>query len=233
MSAVSPMTTPMPWSMKNRRPICAPGWISIPVSQRAEVRHEAGEPFEPAGPQPMRGAMDQHGVKAGIAGEYFPGRCAPRDRVRKQRRFLPGDERTFRVKSTELGVGAYDVLVNQSTLTRPATGYGNRATRRRVAGDCSSQRAFLGMDERLEKAAQDVDFLFLELRAAEEAAQARHQLLVVAGVEKAGLEKSLQVRVEDLQLLEAREGLGRLAPTSYREPPGAARRRTPAPPRRD
>ncbi|KEH10131.1 hypothetical protein GY15_30775 [Delftia sp. 670] len=33
-TAVSPMTTPMPWSMKTRSPMTAPGWISMPVSQR-------------------------------------------------------------------------------------------------------------------------------------------------------------------------------------------------------
>ncbi|OUD86461.1 hypothetical protein BC477_00605 [Clavibacter michiganensis subsp. michiganensis] len=33
-SAVAPMTTPMPWSMKSRRPMRAPGWISTPVSAR-------------------------------------------------------------------------------------------------------------------------------------------------------------------------------------------------------
>ncbi len=32
ISVVSPMTTPIPWSMKNRRPIVAPGWISTPVT---------------------------------------------------------------------------------------------------------------------------------------------------------------------------------------------------------
>jgi hypothetical protein len=35
ISAISPMTTPMPWSMKTRRPMVAPGWISMPVAQRA------------------------------------------------------------------------------------------------------------------------------------------------------------------------------------------------------
>ena len=34
-SAVSPMTTPMPWSMKKRLPILAAGWISMPVAARA------------------------------------------------------------------------------------------------------------------------------------------------------------------------------------------------------
>src|SRR4029079_11698854 len=36
-SAVSPNTTPMPWSMKNLRPITAPGWISTPVIDRTTV----------------------------------------------------------------------------------------------------------------------------------------------------------------------------------------------------
>src|SRR6478672_9809976 len=36
-SAVSPMTTPMPWSMKNRRPSRAAGWISTPVIERVTV----------------------------------------------------------------------------------------------------------------------------------------------------------------------------------------------------
>src|SRR5215203_2367983 len=36
-TAVAPMTTPIPWSMKNRRPICAPGWISTPVTDRTSV----------------------------------------------------------------------------------------------------------------------------------------------------------------------------------------------------
>ena len=33
-SAVSPITTPMPWSMNSPSPIRAAGWISIPVSAR-------------------------------------------------------------------------------------------------------------------------------------------------------------------------------------------------------
>src|SRR5207247_2355011 len=34
MIAVSPMTTPIPWSMKNPSPMRAPGWISMPVKAR-------------------------------------------------------------------------------------------------------------------------------------------------------------------------------------------------------
>src|SRR5690606_15681814 len=33
-SAVSPMTTPAPWSMNTQRPMRAPGWISTPVTAR-------------------------------------------------------------------------------------------------------------------------------------------------------------------------------------------------------
>jgi hypothetical protein len=32
ISAVSPITTPVPWSMKSSEPIRAAGWISIPVA---------------------------------------------------------------------------------------------------------------------------------------------------------------------------------------------------------
>ena len=32
---VSPITTPIPWSIKNALPMVAPGWISIPVKKRA------------------------------------------------------------------------------------------------------------------------------------------------------------------------------------------------------
>src|SRR5665647_452653 len=40
------MTTPMPWSMKKRRPICAPGWISTPVIARVscEISRAAKRP---------------------------------------------------------------------------------------------------------------------------------------------------------------------------------------------
>jgi hypothetical protein len=36
MVQVSPITTPVPWSMKNDFPIVAPGWMSMPG---AAVRH--------------------------------------------------------------------------------------------------------------------------------------------------------------------------------------------------
>jgi hypothetical protein len=40
MSVVSPITTPVPWSMNRPLPIFAAGWISIPVSVRviSEIR---------------------------------------------------------------------------------------------------------------------------------------------------------------------------------------------------
>ena len=40
------MTTPIPWSMKKRRPIVAPGWISTPVSVRVTFeRTRAGSRY--------------------------------------------------------------------------------------------------------------------------------------------------------------------------------------------
>ncbi len=47
ISAVSPITTPMPWSMKKPSPIFAAGWISMPVTARltaAMTRGRNGTP---------------------------------------------------------------------------------------------------------------------------------------------------------------------------------------------
>ena len=35
MSVVSPITMPVPWSMKNDEPMRAPGWMSMPVRDLA------------------------------------------------------------------------------------------------------------------------------------------------------------------------------------------------------
>lgn len=50
MTAVSPMTTPMPWSMKNRRPMRAPGWISMPVTDRATCPSSRAANRDPGNP---------------------------------------------------------------------------------------------------------------------------------------------------------------------------------------
>src|ERR1700733_7205134 len=47
ISAVSPITTPIPWSMKNRRPMVAPGWISMPVSERVTCVSTRANPRQP------------------------------------------------------------------------------------------------------------------------------------------------------------------------------------------
>ncbi len=54
--AVSPMTTPMPWSMKKRRPMVAPGWISMPVRNRVNCARIRAGPFR-AGTCHIRCAM--------------------------------------------------------------------------------------------------------------------------------------------------------------------------------
>ena len=53
MIVVSPITTPMPWSMKKRSPIVAPGWISMPVNQRATCESQRDEAVPAVAPQPV------------------------------------------------------------------------------------------------------------------------------------------------------------------------------------
>ena len=71
MIAVSPMTTPMPWSMKNPSPISAPGWISMPVKKRADVREQPRRHFEAVVVQGVREAVHLPGVEARIGEHDF------------------------------------------------------------------------------------------------------------------------------------------------------------------
>jgi len=62
---VSPITTPMPWSMNTRWPIFAPEMNLDAGEKTRDVRHEAGEPAHPDAPQPVRQTMNQERVKTG------------------------------------------------------------------------------------------------------------------------------------------------------------------------
>ena len=71
MMAVSPITTPVPWSMKKRSPISAPGWMSMPVAEwaiSAIMRASSGAP-KPV--EDMREAMVDDGRDAGIAEQHL------------------------------------------------------------------------------------------------------------------------------------------------------------------
>jgi hypothetical protein len=57
--------------MKKPRPILAPGWISMPVKEAAEVGGEPGEEVKPPQPETMGQPMKKHGVKPGIAENDF------------------------------------------------------------------------------------------------------------------------------------------------------------------
>jgi hypothetical protein len=70
-SAVSPMTTPMPWSMNTRRPIFAPWWISMPVNQRARCDDKRASHFKSQSPQAMRKAVPEDGVQARIGRQHL------------------------------------------------------------------------------------------------------------------------------------------------------------------
>jgi hypothetical protein len=74
----------MPWSMKKRRPIVAPGWISMPVSQRATDGAEPRQPAQAMAPQPVVDAMQDQGVQARIAGQHLPGERAAGSRSKTQ-----------------------------------------------------------------------------------------------------------------------------------------------------
>jgi hypothetical protein len=78
ISAVSPITTPMPWSMNTRRPMVAPGWISMPVSQRPMCEVKRASHFHSMRHSRLRQTVDEHGVKARISGDDFEGRARGR-----------------------------------------------------------------------------------------------------------------------------------------------------------
>ena len=65
MSAVSPITTPVPWSMNSPLPMRAAGWISIPVSMRVTIEISRGKSATPAAIQRVRDAVGEHGLDAG------------------------------------------------------------------------------------------------------------------------------------------------------------------------
>jgi len=54
----------------------APGWISMPVIQRAKMRDKPRQPFKPHAPQTVRQAMNDDGMEARIGRddlEHRPG----------------------------------------------------------------------------------------------------------------------------------------------------------------
>ena len=62
----------MPWSMNNRRPIVAPGWMSMPVTKRPKLENP-GEEQGPAATSSQRGA-EQHGVEPRIGEHHLQAR---------------------------------------------------------------------------------------------------------------------------------------------------------------
>ena len=66
ISAVSPMTTPMPWSMNSPSPICAPGWISMPVTKRLKFEMTRGSTGTPRRCSAWASAVHLAGVEARV-----------------------------------------------------------------------------------------------------------------------------------------------------------------------
>ena len=73
MTVVSPMTTPVPWSMKKLAPMVAPGWMSMPVRLWAYSVMIRGMIGTSRRIQLMGQAVDQGGQQAGIAEDHLVG----------------------------------------------------------------------------------------------------------------------------------------------------------------
>ncbi len=85
MTAVSPTTTPVPWSMQNERPIEAPGWMSMPVrvwatSARSRGRIGHAEVVDRVG-DPVDGDGQEARVRRDHLVDGFGGRVAGTDRL--------------------------------------------------------------------------------------------------------------------------------------------------------
>ncbi len=78
ISAVSPITTPMPWSMKKPRPIFAAGWISIPVIVRDSVRDHPRQQRHAGVVERVRDAVGEQRVDARPGGEDLERADVPR-----------------------------------------------------------------------------------------------------------------------------------------------------------
>ena len=89
------MTTPMPWSMKTRRPMRG-ARMDLDAGQEArEVRDPARHPVEAVPPPPGRLPVQHHRMQARIAGQHLPAPSAPPGRARGCRRCLRAGARTW------------------------------------------------------------------------------------------------------------------------------------------
>ena len=70
ITAVSPITTPVPWSMKKPAPICAPGWMSMPVRACACSATRRASSGTPSG-RAVREPVVDHRGDAGIAEQHL------------------------------------------------------------------------------------------------------------------------------------------------------------------
>ena len=61
------MTTPVPWSMKNRRPIVAPGWMSMPVLPCGVLGHHPRDQRDAQAVELVSHAIDGDGRHARVA----------------------------------------------------------------------------------------------------------------------------------------------------------------------
>ena len=75
-SAVSPMTTPIPWSMKSPGPSRGGGMDLDAGEEAADVREEPGRRPEAPPPEPVRGPVEPDRVDTGIAERHLERRAS-------------------------------------------------------------------------------------------------------------------------------------------------------------
>lgn len=101
------MTTPMPWSMKQRRPIWAPGWGSIPVTAPVAVAStRAGVRNTPPARHIACAARCNHtACRPGAAGanDVRLGLSGPDEEVEQLREAAAGGDATVSFRSLALG----------------------------------------------------------------------------------------------------------------------------------
>ena len=78
----------MPWSMKKRRPIVAPGVNFDAGEKTGKMRDETRQPAQAMPPQPVREAVHDQRVNARIAGQHLPERTRRRIAVENRTNIL-------------------------------------------------------------------------------------------------------------------------------------------------
>ena len=201
----------MPWSMKTRRPIFAPGWISMPVKKRDTCERKRPSQCKPCVQHQCARRCITSACRPGITGQHLQ---------RRARRGVAladaGDVFSQSAEHDELMSSVWRTGRQCIECEAAAMGvrgrYGYWPVRARTSARLRAHR--------LRDAAQDVHLFGRESGAIEQLVQARHQLLRRGRVEKADLDEHAAPNARAAPA----------PPRRRRAAPGAARGATSKPP---